>query len=90
MNVNDIAMAGGRTEQPNTSGDVQIHDGNLDVKRLDQTSQTDLTRTAPGLCNHARWDTQGSATMPQLVNAGLHELRFCRLIQGEERTCIEG
>jgi hypothetical protein len=37
VKVNDIVMAGGRTEQPNTSGDVQIHDGNLDIKRLDQT-----------------------------------------------------
>jgi hypothetical protein len=76
MDVNDIVMAGGRTDEPNASGDAQVHDRNLDIKRLDQTCQTDLPRAAPGLCYHARWDTQRSAAMPQLVNAGLHQVRF--------------
>ena len=37
MHINHVLMAGGRTDEANASGNVQIHNSDLDVERLDQT-----------------------------------------------------
>lgn len=72
MHVDHIVMAGGRTDESNTSGNVEIHHSNLDIERLDQTCQTDLPRAAPSLCYDTCWDTQPPSATPQVVQEGLH------------------
>jgi hypothetical protein len=37
MHIDHVVMAGGRTDEANASGNVQIHNSDLDVERLDQT-----------------------------------------------------
>jgi hypothetical protein len=37
MHIDDVVMAGRRTHEPNASGNVLIHDSDLDIERLDQT-----------------------------------------------------
>jgi hypothetical protein len=90
MHIDHVVVAGRCTHKPNASGNVEIHDSDLDIERLDQTCQTDLPRAAPGLRYHNRRNTQRSSAMPELINPGQHEMSFCRLVQGEECTCIEG
>jgi len=37
MHIDHVVMAGRRTDEANASGNVQIHNSDLDVERLDQT-----------------------------------------------------
>ena len=37
MRIDHVVMAGGRTDEANASGNVQIDNSDLDVERLDQT-----------------------------------------------------
>jgi hypothetical protein len=89
MHIDDIVMSTCRTQDTDASGHAQIHDSDLDVRRVDETSKPDLSWAAPGLCNNSRWDTQRSSAMPELFDAELHHLSLSRLIHSEERAGVE-
>jgi hypothetical protein len=89
MRVNDIVMSTCPTHEANGSGNIQIYDRDLDIRRVDEASQPDLPWTAPGLRNYGRRDTQRSSAMPELFDAGLHHLSLCSLIQSEECAGVE-
>jgi hypothetical protein len=89
MYVNDMVMSPCRTQEADASGNVKIHYCDLDIRRIEETSQPDLPWAAPSLCNHRRWDTQRPSALPELFDAELHHLSFRLLIDSEERAGVE-
>lgn len=89
VHIDDIVMSTCRAQVANASGNVQIHDSDLDIQRIDETSQPDLSRAAPGLCDHACRNTQRSSAMPELFDAELHHWSLSSLIHSEECAGVE-
>jgi hypothetical protein len=89
MHIDDIVMTGGRTDQSNVSGNVQIHNDDLDIRSVDQTSQPNLSWGSPSLRDHGGRDTQRSSTLSERIDAELHHLSLCTMIDREERAGVE-
>jgi hypothetical protein len=89
MHISDIVMAGGGTDEPDVSGNVQIHDDDLDIRRVDKTSQPNLSWASPSLCDHSGRDRQRSSTLPERIDSELHHLRLSTLIDREECAGVE-
>jgi hypothetical protein len=72
VHVDDIVMSTCRTQGTDAARNLQDHDGNVEVRRLDQAGKSDLLWAAPSLCHHTRWDAQRSSATPQLIQTSLH------------------
>jgi hypothetical protein len=64
MHINDIVMPTCRAQETNASGNVQIHDRDLGIKRENETRKTNLLRAVPSLGYHPSGDTQRSSAIP--------------------------
>jgi hypothetical protein len=64
MHVNDIVMSTCRAHEANASGNVQVHDRDLGIKREDETREMNLLRAAPSLSYDPSGDTQCSSAIP--------------------------
>lgn len=89
MYVNHVVMPGGGTDEPNVSSNIQIHDDDLDIRRIDKTGQPHLSWASPSLCDNSRRDRQRSSTLPERVDAELHHLSLSPLIDGQERAGVQ-
>jgi hypothetical protein len=87
--VNDVIMTGTRAHQPDASGDAQRHDRYVDVGRLEQPGESNLTRAPPGLSDRLSRNTNGSAPSPGGFQPGLHGYRLGRLVQRQKGPGIE-
>src|SRR5260221_2643121 len=90
MNVNDIVVAAASAQQSYAARDVRRHDGDVDVPRLQQPDQADLTGTAPRLRDGANGNADGTPAPQGLIQAGLHGDRLARVIKRKKRTGVEG
>ena len=61
VNVDDVIVTGARAQQAYAARDIRRHDGDVDVSRLQQASQADLTGATPGLRNGPDRDTDGAS-----------------------------
>jgi hypothetical protein len=89
VHVNDVIMTAACAHQPHASGHAQRHDRDVNVGRLEQPGESNLTRAPPGLRDYLGRDADGSAPSPGSFQAGLHCYRLGRLVQRQKGPGIE-
>src|SRR5215472_2223957 len=88
MHVDDVVMTAERAHQPDSARDVRRHEGYIDVPRLQQPRQPDLTGTPPCLRDSADGNADSTPAPQRLVQAGLHGDGLSGVVEREKRTGV--